>query len=65
MAATDRAVQLRDIKEALTFRVLASDDWQHWTTRGYVIVRDAVPVEYIDGLRVLLSEFHEMDPSNR
>jgi hypothetical protein len=64
MAATDRAVQLKDIKDALTFRVLSSDDRQHWTTWGYVIVRDAVPVEYIDRLKAFLWEFHEMDPSN-
>ena len=31
--------QLRDIQKTLPLRVLSQDDWKHWITRGYVVVR--------------------------
>jgi predicted acyl esterase len=34
---------LRDIQKTLPLRVLSAEDWRHWTTKGYVIVRQAVP----------------------
>ena len=36
-------VQLKDIKKKFPFRVLTSQDWKHWTTKGYIIIRQAVP----------------------
>lgn len=55
------AVQLRDIRKKLPLRVLSEEDWKHWTTWGYVVVHDAVPMENIDRLKNLLWEFQEMD----
>ena len=55
---------LKDIVKTLPFRVLSPADWQHWTTRGYVIVKDAVPPEYLRRLVDLLWEFQEMDPND-
>lgn len=46
--------QLKDIEKKLPLRVLSEDDWQHWITKGYVIVRNAVPqenVQQLTGLR--------------
>ena len=40
---TAATTQLRDIEKMLPLRVLSKEDWQHWITRGYVIVRQAVP----------------------
>jgi hypothetical protein len=57
-------VQLRDIRKKLPLRVLSSEDWQHWTTCGYVIVRDAVPRTHIERLKSLLWEFQDMDPDD-
>lgn len=56
--------QLRDIKKTLPLRVLSEQDWQHWITKGYVIVRNAVPLEKADRLANLLWEFDEKDPDD-
>src|SRR5438105_9500430 len=54
--------QLRDIKKTLPLRVLSQDDWKHWTTRGYVVVKQAVPPENVKRLVDLLWKFQEMNP---
>src|SRR5882762_8064233 len=56
--------QLRDIQKTLPLRVLSEDDWKHWITRGYVIVRQAVPPENVKRLVHLLWEFQEMNPAD-
>ncbi|BCS31936.1 phytanoyl-CoA dioxygenase [Luteitalea sp. TBR-22] len=55
-------VQLKDIRKRLPLRVLSEDDWQHWITQGYVIVKQAVPREKVDRLVDLLWRFDEKDP---
>ena len=42
------STQLKDIQKTLPLRVLSKDDWQHWTTQGYVIVRQAVPAANVE-----------------
>ena len=54
-------VQLKDIQKELPLRVLSEDDWDHWTTWGYVVVPDAVPPDHVERLKNLLWEFQEMD----
>lgn len=56
--------QLKDIEKTLPFRVLSQSDWHHWITKGYVIVRQAVPLENADRLADLLWEFDEKDPDD-
>jgi len=56
--------QLKDIRKTLPMRVLSPEDWQHWITRGYVIVRQAVPPENVERLVNLLWEFDEKDPND-
>lgn len=56
--------QLKDIKKTLPLRVLSEADWQHWITRGYVIVRQAVPMANVERLVNLLWQFDEKDPAN-
>jgi Phytanoyl-CoA dioxygenase (PhyH). len=56
--------QLKDIRKTLPLRVLSPEDWQHWITRGYVIVRQAVPPENVERLVNLLWEFDEKDPND-
>lgn len=53
---------LKDIRKRLPLRVLSPSDWQHWTTQGYVIVRQAVPAEKVGRLADLLWRFDEKDP---
>ena len=56
--------QLKDIEKQLPLRVLSRDDWHHWTTNGYVIVRQAVPAANVERLVDLLWTFDEKDPDD-
>lgn len=57
--------QLRDIRKQLPLRVLSDADWRHWTTQGYVIVRQAVSADKVARLVDLLWQFDEKDPHDR
>ena len=61
---TAATTQLRDIRKTLPLRVLSEDDWQHWISNGYVIVRQAVPPENVRNLVDLLWRFDEKDPAD-
>jgi hypothetical protein len=52
---------LKDIEKSLPLRVLSRADWGHWTTKGFVVVKNAVPHENLRRLVGLLWEFQEMD----
>ncbi|GLS23169.1 phytanoyl-CoA dioxygenase [Labrys miyagiensis] len=54
--------QLKDIDKKLPLRVFSEADWQHWITKGYVILRQAVPAANIERLVDLLWRFDEKDP---
>jgi hypothetical protein len=58
------STQLRDIRKRLPLRALSPADWEHWTTRGHVVVHNVVPQENIERLKALLWEFQELDPSD-
>ncbi|HET6620186.1 MAG TPA: phytanoyl-CoA dioxygenase family protein [Dongiaceae bacterium] len=58
------ATQLKDIEKQLPLRALSPADWKHWTTWGYVVVKNAVPIENVRRLVDLLWEFQEMDPKD-
>ena len=53
--------QLRDIRKRLPLRVLSDNDFAHWQTYGYVIVRDAVSPEQVRRTTDFLWEFQGMD----
>jgi hypothetical protein len=61
---TQASTQLKDIKKTLPLRVLSKEDWQHWITKGYVIVRQAVPATNVERLVDLLWRFDEKDPND-
>ena len=63
-AARGATTQLKDIRKRLPLRVLSPADWNHWTTNGYVIVRQAVPPGNVQRLVDLLWEFDEKDPND-
>ncbi len=62
--AVSAETQLKDIRKRLPLRVLSKDDWAHWTTNGYVIVKQAVPMENVERLVDLLWRFEEKDPDD-
>ena len=58
------STQLKDIQKTLPLRVLSEADWQHWVTKGYVIVRNAVGAANVQRLVDLLWQFDEKDPKD-
>lgn len=62
--STSTTTQLKDIHKRLPLRVLSGEDWRHWTTKGYVIVRRAVPPANVERLVDLLWSFDEKDPND-
>ena len=61
---TAATTQLKDIKKTLPLRVLSEADFQHWQTKGYVIVRNAVDADHVQRLKDLLWQFEEKDPND-
>jgi hypothetical protein len=55
---------LRDIRKTLPLRVLSPEDWSHWTSKGYVVVRQAVPAANVARLVDLLWRFDEKNPAD-
>lgn len=55
---------LKDIKKTLPLRVLSTQDFAHWQTKGFVVVRNAVPQDNVERLKTLLWEFEEKDPND-
>jgi hypothetical protein len=44
--------------------VLSAADWAHWVTRGFVVVRQAVPQANLDRLVKVLWQFDDKDPDD-
>ncbi|WP_208857901.1 phytanoyl-CoA dioxygenase family protein [Streptomyces flavidovirens] len=57
-------VQLRDIHKSLNLRVLSPQDWDQWTTEGYVVVRETVPERNVTRLTEALWDFQDMRPDD-
>jgi hypothetical protein len=62
--ASEATTQLKSIRKNLPLRVLSQADWLHWTTRGYVIVRQAVPAAKVERLVDVLWQLDEKDPND-
>ena len=62
--SSELTTQLKDIRKKLPLRVLSEDDWVHWITKGYVVVRQAVPDAQAKALVDVLWEFEEKDPND-
>ena len=52
------------LKKKLPLRVLSPEDFKHWQTYGFVVIKQAVPKANVDALVKLLWEFQEMDPND-
>ncbi len=62
--ADGMATQLKDIKKKLPLRVLSEEDWNHWVTKGFVIVRQAIPMEKVERTIDIIWRFEEKDPKD-
>jgi hypothetical protein len=61
---TSATTPLHKIKKRLPLRVLSQKDWDHWITKGFIIVRQVVPLANVERLASLLWEFDEKDPQD-
>ncbi|WP_435600108.1 phytanoyl-CoA dioxygenase family protein [Streptomyces sp. C10-9-1] len=73
-AATDRAylsadgesylaqTTLRELRKERPLRVLSEEDFAHWQTYGYVVVREAIPAEAARRLLDFTWDFQGLDP---
>ena len=59
-----QTTQLKDIQKRLELRVLSQEDWDHWITKGFVIVKKAVHRAACQQLENALWEFDEKDPND-
>ena len=59
-----QTTQLKDIQKRLELRVLSQEDWDHWITKGFVVVKKAVNREACQQLENALWEFDEKDPND-
>ena len=59
-----QTTQLKDIEKTLPLRVLSEADWQDWVSKGYVVVRNAVPKTQCNAVVDMLWQFLEMDPGD-
>jgi hypothetical protein len=62
--ATSSSLKLNDRANGQPLRVLSEDDWLFWIQNGYVVVKQAVPLEQAERLANLLWEFEEKDPQD-
>ncbi|MFW6690952.1 phytanoyl-CoA dioxygenase family protein [Streptomyces sp. MAR4 CNX-425] len=53
---------LRDIRKTRPLRVLSEEDYAHWQTYGYVVVREAIPAEAAQRLLDFAWDFQGLDP---
>ncbi|SHG95308.1 phytanoyl-CoA dioxygenase family protein [Streptoalloteichus hindustanus] len=54
---------LRDLTKSLPLRVLSEQDFAHWQTYGYVVVRSAIPASAAANLLAFAWEFQGLDPN--
>tara|TARA_B100001175_G_scaffold314127_1_gene322908 strand:+ start:558 stop:1511 length:954 start_codon:yes stop_codon:yes gene_type:complete len=59
-----QTTQLKDIQKRLELRVLSQEDWDHWITKGFVVVKKAVSRDACQQLENALWEFDEKDPND-
>jgi len=62
--ARGQTTQLKDIQKRLKLRVLSAGDWQHWISKGFVVIRGVVPQAQCDAVADMLWQFQDMDPAD-
>ncbi|WP_067498714.1 phytanoyl-CoA dioxygenase family protein [Actinoplanes sp. TFC3] len=53
---------LRDLRKSRDLRVLSGEDFAHWQTYGYTIVKEAIPRAHAERLLAFAWEFQGLDP---
>lgn len=62
--ATSSKIKLNDGFNGKPLRVLSDEDWKFWMHNGYIVIKNAVPVEQAKVTADFLWEFEEKDPND-
>ena len=62
--ARSSITKLNDRSNGKHLRVLGDEDWQHWITNGYVVIKNAISREQAMATANFLWEFEEKDPDD-
>ena len=56
--------QLNDRSNGKPLRLLTDEQWDFWTTNGYIVIKKAIPIENAERLANFIWEFEEKDPND-
>jgi hypothetical protein len=62
--AKTSAICLNDRTNGEPLRILTEEDWDFWTTNGYIVIRNAVPKQQAQRLAGYLWEYEAKDPND-
>ena len=63
--ATSSKQKLNDRSNGEPLRVLSEEDWNFWVENGYIVIKNAVPLEQAKATADFLWEFDEKDPKDK
>ena len=63
--AKSSAQRLNDRSNGEPLNILTEQDWDFWTTNGYVVIKGAVPKEQAERLADYLWEYEAKDPNDK
>jgi ectoine hydroxylase-related dioxygenase (phytanoyl-CoA dioxygenase family) len=56
--------KLNDRSNGKPLRLLTDEQWDFWTTNGYIVIKKAIPIENAERLANFIWEFEEKDPND-
>lgn len=62
--ATSSKQKLNDRSNGKPLRVLSEEDWAFWMHNGYIVIKNAVPIEQAKATADFIWEFDEKDPKD-
>lgn len=62
--ATSSKQRLNDRSNGKSLRILSEDDWKFWIEYGYIVIKNAVPLEQAKTTADFLWEFDEKNPND-
>lgn len=62
--ATSSKQKLNDRSNGNSLRVLSEEDWKFWIENGYIVIKNAVPLDQAKATADFLWEFDEKNPTD-
>ena len=63
--ATSSKLKLADRENGQPLRVLSEEDWAFWKHNGYLVIKNAVPINQVQKLADFLWEYEDKDPKDK